>query len=302
MGQAVKILNNGKYFIKEAIDIFRLNLLSNIFSLLSTSLIFFVLALVISGWSFSSQLVDALQDEAQIGIYGDTGATGSATGSDLLALEEKVAEIDGVRSVTVVTKEAAYERMEEILGTDAKVLSYFVDNPFEAFMEAELDLTKLEAILGSLEGIDGIGYIRDNRDVLEKLDQLAKGLRIISYVVLSAVGIATLVILSHAIRQSIYHYRKQIVTLELLGAPTTFIAIPFFLEGLIMTLLGGAIAIGLSSWVIGQIYMRAGGPLPFVPLPALENVIGLAAFWIMTAAVVLGLGGSAFGFGSSRKQ
>lgn len=294
----MKLMKNGSYFIREAVDIFRLNLMSNLSALLSTGLVFFLLALVIGGWVAGSHLVEALQGEALVGIYPSKDLAGEKALDGLL---DAVSRTGGVGSAVLVSKEEAYTRMEAILGTDADVLAQVVDNPFEAFIEAQVDLDRAPAIVAGLEQLEGVAYVRNNRDVLEKLGQLAKALKLLGIFVLAAVGIATLVILSHAIRQSIFHYREQIQTLELLGAPTAFIAIPFFLEGIVLTLLGGAMAAGLFYWAALQVYARTAGPLPFVPLPPVEAVAGLAGRWTMGAALVLGFVGSAFGFASSRK-
>ena len=57
------------YFIKESLILFRISLLSNVFSILSTGLIFFMLAMILSGWWISRHVGQIIQGEAQMSVY-----------------------------------------------------------------------------------------------------------------------------------------------------------------------------------------------------------------------------------------
>jgi cell division transport system permease protein len=232
------ILYNTGYFIREAKTIVRLNLLSNIFSLLSTGLIFFILAMVISGWWVSNQVVTAIQGEAEINVYFREGMNNA----DAQKLAEEIDGIAGVQEARLVGEDEAYSRMEEILGKEARVLKYFDDNPFSPFIEVKIQIEEIDPILKELELITGIEHVRDNREVLERISGIAGILRILGYLVVTAVGISTMVIISHIIRMGIYNNREQINTLRLMGAPEIFISVPFLLVGLLMTVAGGALA------------------------------------------------------------
>lgn len=285
------IIYNTGYFIREAKTIFKLNLLSNVFSLLSTGLIFFILAMVASSWWVSGQIAKAIQGEAEINVYFD----GSMENTGVVKLVEDIKGIQSVREVRLVGEDEAYGRMEEILGKEASVLKYFEDNPFSSFIEVKIQLGQMEQILEKLNRMDGIEYIRDNREILERIRSLSEVLDFLGYLVLFAVGISTLVIISHIIRLGVYNNREQIETLRLLGAPETFIALPFLLTGLVLTLGGGMIASALASFAIKTVYTHVAGPLPFIPLPSRETLTWGVAALVISLSAVLGLAGSFFG-------
>lgn len=287
---------NMGYYLKEVITIFRMNLLSNIFSLLSTGLIFFMLALVVSGSVVSNQVVELLQGEAEISVYLQESLEETTS----LHTVSQIENIEGVLSARVVNEEEAYQRMEDMLGKEARVLTYFDENPFTSFIELQIDLSKLEQISTDLGRMDGIDYIRDNKEVLEKIDGISQALKLLSYLVVAAVGITALVILSHIIRQGIYHCRDQIQTLDLLGAPQSFIAFPFILEGFLHTVLGGALAFTLFSYVLKLAYSQISGPLPFIPLPPIEALMQMIGILLLSASAILGILGSLFGLASSK--
>ena len=287
---------NFRYFIKESIDIFRLNLISNIFSLLSTGLIFFVLTLIIAGWNISSSVTEAIKGESEISVYFQEGLTDT----EIKEMTKSITNVQGVKSVNLVNEEEAYARMEKVLGDDAQVLSFFEDNPFDAFLEVGIELSEIDTIVGRLSQMAYVDLVRDNKEVLNRLSHMSDVLNLISYLALTAVGITTLVIMSHIIRQGIYHHREQINTLELLGAPKYFIALPFYIEGIGMTLAGGLLSLILSHFVLSEIYTQVSGPLPFIPMPDQGSVMQNLIFMIIGLSLILGFLGSAFGVSSSK--
>jgi cell division transport system permease protein len=272
--------------------------MSNIISIFSIGLIFFILSLIISGFWVSSRVVEVLKGDAEVSVYFDD----SYDNSDALKLVDKIKSIDGVSGVRLVEKEEAYSRMEDILGRDAEVLQYFDDNPFSPFLEVKINLERMDSVLKSINGVQGVNYVRDNSDVLNRIRDISNTLRLLGYLVIAAVGISTIVIISHIIRTGIYNNREHINTLRLLGAPDTFIAFPFLLEGLLLTLGGGIIAAVLSSLSLNYLFTKISGPLPFIPLPPVGEMVSNLVILVMALSAFLGIAGSLFGLSSVRDR
>lgn len=291
-----KFFRNWGYFFKEAKTIISLNLLSNIISLLSTGLIFFILAMVISGWWISNQIIETIKGEAEISVYYDVNNDG-ITPSHLVDI---IQGIGGVRDAKIVKEEEAYNRMVEILGKDASVLEHFDDNPFNPFIEVKIHLQDIDTVLLQLNSLSGIDYIRDNREILEKLHSISEVLRILGYLIVIAVGISTVVIISHIIRLGIYNNREQLNTLRLLGAPESFIGFPYLLTGFLLTLSGGILGAILATYVINVVYLQMVGPLPFIPLPPRDTLIIDLIILVTCLSGMLGFLGSLFGLSSAK--
>jgi len=291
-----KMISNAGYFAREAITVFRLNPLSNLLSLISTGLIFFVLAMVVSGWWAGGKLVEAIENEAEISVYFEEGMEEDK----ILQLEEQLKRIPGVRETALVDESQAYSRMEEILGKEAKVLKYLDTNPFSPFIEVKIQLEEMDGIIERLSETEGVDYVRDNREVLQRLQSIIKALELLGYLVAAAVGVSTLIIVSHIIRLGVYNNREQINTLRLLGAPETFIAVPFLITGLLLTLGGGIIASALTAITVRAVYVRIASPLPFIPLPSREVLVSGVITLIIPLSAVLGIAGSLFGLSSGK--
>ena len=286
------------YFFKETKLVLGLNLVSNLLSIFSTGLIFLILAAIISSWWISEEVVEMIQQEAEISVYFNE----NIRNADVVKLVEEITTIEGVLDVKVIGEGEAYNRMVEILGKEAQVLSFFDDNPFSPFIEVRIDLNRIDLILGKLESVAGIDYIRDNKQVLDRMNSIANVLKWSGYVLVIAVGITTLVIVSHIIRLGIYNNREQINTLRLLGAPEFFIAFPYLMVGLLLTLGGGLLAIILITFILKYFYSFVTGPIPFIPIPSIDNVLFNLISLIMPLGIILGIVGSLIGLSSSRSE
>jgi len=288
---------NFGYFFIEARKTIRFNLLSNLFSVLGTGLILFLLGMVAIGWSVGDQLVTMLSDEAEISAYFDEN-TGTDTAMELV---NQIKTMEGVWDARLISETEAQDRMKETLGEEARLLELFDENPFEAFVEIRIQLKSMDSVLESVGNLQGINYVRDNRVVLEQLQGIIEGLKILGYLIIAAVGITTLIIISHMIRQGIYNNKDQINTLRLLGAPNGFIGFPFLMVGLLLTLCGGLMAVALLVPLISAGYHQLGGSLPFIPLPNKKELINNVGLLILAVSIVLGFMGSLFGLSSIRK-
>ncbi|MBZ2175141.1 permease-like cell division protein FtsX [Schnuerera sp. xch1] len=286
------------YFLKEAKILFSIDLLSNIFSILSIGLIFFILALVISGWNISDYVIDVIEDEAEINVYyrEDLGD------EDISRLINDIDSIDGVENTIIVDKVESFDRMKNILGDEAHILGLFDENPFTAFIEVQIHIDESDYILNQLETLDNIDYIRDNKRVIDRLQDIVMVLKLIGILAITAVGISTLMVVSHIIRQGIYNNREQINTLELLGAPRTFIDFPFILEGVFLTSIGGVLASMLLRLAIKYGYGQIEMAIPFIPLLPSQELTKDIIIFIMGISGILGIIGSLVGVFNARNK
>jgi cell division transport system permease protein len=287
---------NVGYFVREAGRVIRRNLLSNLFSLLGTGLILFLLGMVLTGGTIGNRLMTMLSEEAEINAYFTPGIAEDR--AELLV--EQISKVEGVLEARYVTETEAEDDMRKVLGDEAKILDLFEENPFEAFVEVRIQLDSMDTVSERIDGLDGIDYIRNNREVLEQLRGITRALSLLGLLVLLAVGITTVIILSHMIRQGIYNNKEQINTLRLLGAPNAFIGFPYVLVGILLTLGGGILATVLLVFLIHGAYGQLGGTIPFLPLPPKQELVTRMAVLIPAISLGFGFLGSLFGLSSIR--
>ena len=191
--------------------------------------------------------------------------------------------------------------MTQIMGEESRIIELFDHNPFSPYIDVKIDLDKINLVSNEVESIDGVELVRDNKEVLLKLKNISNLSNILGLLVIIAVGISTLVITSHIIRQGIYTNKQQINTLRLLGAPEIFITLPFILEGFILSIFASLISIGILAIVLNYIYSQITGYLPFLVLPELIKLISSIGIIVLSLSFILGLLGSYFGLRSTRE-
>lgn len=286
------------YFLLEAKRTIRFNPLSNFFSVIGTGLILFLFGMVFAGWNIGDGLVSSLQEEAQISAYFTDGVGKEQA----LELTDTMKAMKGVLDAKYINEASAYELNKKMLGNEAEILDLFKDNPFEAYIDIRINLDDMDIIIATVTKLEGIDYVRDNREVLEQLKGIVNALRILGILIALAVEVTTLIIISHMIRQGIFNNKEQINTLWLLGAPNGFIGFPFVLAGTLLTFLGGALASILIYVLMTKGYNQLSGYIMFLPVPPMEELRNQVCMVILLVSAGLGLLGSLFGLTSIKKS
>ncbi len=286
-----KFIKNSGYFLREIKTIFMLNKASSLLSLVSLTMIFFILMLTVSGWWMSTTWMQLIKDEAEISVYYVSGLNPYA----LDELTDTLGKIEGVNALRLVDAEEAYNDMEKILGSDAKVLESFTENPFDPYFELSFDFENRSNIVNALNGVKNVSFVRDNQDILNQLENIIDFIEIIGIVVGISVSISTFIITSHIIREGIHSNREHIRTLRLLGAPSWFINVPFVVEGVLIAGFSAFVA-GLSFNVFsGSLSNAFGGTVQF--LPVLDMTSMTLMLWASVTLLAIGLGTIASAFG-----
>src|SRR5690554_5838887 len=129
------LTKNIDYFFREIKTIVKLDLLSNLFSLLSLGFIFFLVSLIFAGGYITDSMIRDIENQAEISVYYEAEANKIAIGNQI----EKIA---GVKEVIYINKEEAKMNMTEILGEESRILDLFDHNPFDPYIEIRIDLNE----------------------------------------------------------------------------------------------------------------------------------------------------------------
>ncbi|MEK7462127.1 MAG: permease-like cell division protein FtsX [Patescibacteria group bacterium] len=90
--------------------------------------------------------------------------------------------------------------------------------------------------------IDKVSYL-DNKDAIDTLSSIINAIEKASFVVMSVLLIAAVLITFNTIRLAIYTAREEISIMRLVGASNMFIRGPFMLQGTMYGLLAGLLAV-----------------------------------------------------------
>lgn len=182
-------------------------------------------------------------------------------------IKQEIEKIEGVASIELTTKEQAVKEFEESMGTDSLLEDVGGINPFpDKLTVVAIDAHLVADVAAQISTIQGVEKVRYGQGILEKLLQFTDWLRWIGIGVVVAFAFASLLLISLNIKTNVYSRQKEIQIMRLVGASNAFIRWPFFIEGLMMGLLGAlvsaAVVGGGYTWLSGYIATT----LPFLPI------------------------------------
>ena len=104
--------------------------------------------------------------------------------------------------------------------------------------------------------------------------------------------VASVLLISNAIRLSIFARRKEIEVMKLVGASDGFVRTPFVFEGLLQGLVGSILAALVVVWINYLFVDWAHNALPFVPISTDAVNAPFLILLLVAVGVAIGVIGS----------
>ena len=228
----------------------------------------------------------------------------SATESQITQIGEQIQEIDGVNTVTYVSKEDALNQTKEKLKNKQALLAgWDEDNPFRAsYMVTLTDLKLSSQVQEEILKIDNVAEISSRDETINGLVTIANGVRIVSAVILTLLILISVFIIANTIKLTVHARRKEISIMKYVGATDSFIRWPFIIEGIII----GIVAALISIVVLGIAYNLISNAMAESTLLS-KMGMSLLSFTDMTTLLVivyltLGIGIGAIGSSLSMRK
>lgn len=185
-------------------------------------------------------LLNQFGSQLELSVFLDTGVQAED-------LQPLVAKLPEVTEVKPVSKEQAWNRLVKELGlSDITGATKQLDgNPLVDELKVKAksseDMPALARKLVQVEGVDGVQYVAE---AVQRVAQLNQGLNWISITVTSLLTLTAIAVITTTIRLIVMARRREIEVMQLVGATTIWIYLPFILQGLIFGVVGAAIAWG----------------------------------------------------------
>lgn len=258
-------MRNARYFVREALTLIRLGLGRSILSVLCLTILLLFSLVSLTVWTAASHYVEQMKQETMIAVY----YTPELNEHSLFTLERQIQATDGVRGTLRISREESAAEMAALLGEEADILARFAENPFEAYLRVSVDPSFDPERAGELRKLSHVTYVRDHRDVLTKVRQISDVAGGVGLLTVTAAVASVIMITYFMTAESVHAHRQQIVDLRLMGAPESFLTIPFLLQGLITNV--------FASLVAGVIFFAGMKMLP------LELGFGGAVLWDLSS-------------------
>jgi len=220
------------------------------------------------------------------------------------SIEQQLRSDRALASLVFISKEQALGEFKAQFPSESHLLEGLGQNPLPASFVVTLSpqFRGPDAVKHWAERartIAGVARVDYNQDWINALATIIRSIELIAIGVGVVLSAAAVTIIRNTIRLTLYARRDELAILRLIGATTSFIRVPYLLEGAALGALGSAVSLIMLK-VVYEVFrqqVRAMGRLA-----GLEQMVTFFSPQICLALIVVGMGlGCAGSFVSLRR-
>ncbi|HWS80911.1 MAG TPA: permease-like cell division protein FtsX [Rubrobacter sp.] len=251
------------FFLAEALKNLRLNPLMSITAVTTTFICILVFGLGLLVSAHIQGIIDSVREDVSVEAFMP-----NSTRKDVVALVKQVEEWPEVANATRVSEEQAFAKFKDKFEDQPDLYQDLQTGVFPPSVQIQLeDPDSAGAVAARLKNQ---GFTERNLSYPQQtIDRLNS---ITSYVIWGLYGatllflVASVLLISNAIRLSIFARRKEIEVMKLVGASDGFVRTPFVFEGLLQAFAGATLAAFAVIWINLLFVDWSHNALPYVPI------------------------------------
>ena len=236
------------FFLKEAMRSLKRNAAPSTAAVLTVLITALVLGVFIPIVQATTGTANSIRDKVVVDIY----AKDSASLAQLHELRDALATTPNVKKIQFITKQQA---LAEERKKHPEAYALLGDNPLpNLFRVTPRDPDKIAAIINRLNPVNpktgkrqpqlaAIDEVRNRRDETSKILSATGLVKLLTAGLMVLLMLTSIALVSNTIRLSIFSRRREVEVMKLVGATNWFIRWPFVIEGVIVGLMGGILAV-----------------------------------------------------------
>ena len=277
------------FFFAEALKNIRLNLLMSITAVTTTFICILVFGVGLLVSAHVDGIVGSVREDVSVEAF-----TPDASDQELDALAAKVGGWPEVASVNKISQQEAWAEFKDKFSDQPELYEDLDQEVFPASVQIQLkDPDMAEDVAAKLKQE---GFTEENlsypQQTIERLNTVTSYLIWGLYAATVLFLIASVLLISNAIRLSIFARRKEIEVMKLVGASDSFVCTPFVFEGLLQGLVGAGLAALAVIWINFLFVDWSGDALPYVPISGGAVNTLLILLTLVGIGVIIGVVGS----------
>ena len=289
------IYRNLRFALNSAWQSFFRNLAVSMAAVLSITLILILAGVNLLVGHALSQVLDGFRvkvSEISINVADGTPL------QSVYDLQHQLSSDPRVTSVKFVTKEEALAAFKA--DPNNVVLAQQVDgNPLDAKLQVRVaklgDVAAIDLLARRWAGVDPTDPTNYQGDFVNRMLELSSWLGIAGVGLLAILVVVSIVIVMNTIRTAVYHRRKEIEVMKLVGATEWFVRGPFVIEGVMTGLIAAALALALLVIAYQPAVDRFHADVAFIPLSYAPAFVASLARDLLLGGALLGALGSYIG-------
>jgi cell division transport system permease protein len=234
----LSFLATSEFILREALLGLRRGGWMNWATVSTTAILLFLYGLsFLASWSLGSVL-DNLGNQFEVSVFLDHQ-------ENAYHLKDTILRLSGVASVEVIPRETAWSMLVHDLGISniEEATSQLHGNPLVDEIKVKIlkseDVSYVADNLKNIEGIDDVIYIQE---IIQKLAQLNKVMKLISSCLIAILSFTVVSIVTMTIRLTISARKQEIEVMQLVGSLRKAIYLPFICQGSLLGIVGAILA------------------------------------------------------------
>ena len=184
-------------------------------------------------------MVNYLGQQNEMVVYVDP----EADDATIQSVGERITATPGVSRVQYMSKEDVLNQYRGYMADYAVLLDEFEnDNPFKANYRVSLaDLSQMQAMSQNFQSIPGVYSVTAPIEMTQTFVEVQQAVTKVGQIVILVLMAVSIITVGSTIRLSVFARRREIEIMKYVGATNHLVTLPFFVEGLTMGLISGAI-------------------------------------------------------------
>lgn len=215
---------------------------------------------------------------------------------EALEIGARLAALENVSSIEFITREQALENFigqydEEESERFSDLTPSVLRHRYVIYLD---DLALMERTVAAIEEVNGIADTSAATELSHYFIALRNVISIVSGILIVILFVVSVFIMQNTIKLATFSRREEIGIMKMVGANNSFIRCPFVVEGLVLGLLGGAVAFfvlwGVYTLVMGKV--MEGVMASVLVIPAFSTLMQPVLIIYLAMGFVVGTFGS----------
>lgn len=199
-----------------------------------------------------NSMILGLGNQNEIAVYVKTDTSQERVDQ----ISEELKGMDNVDDVVYISKEEAYQRMQNQISQGQAIFDYINDYQFmpDGFSVTVINNDRIDETTAQIRTIAEIDSASSSPQVAEFLRELRRVVTLIAIAVIIALSAVSMIMISNTTKASVFSRREEIQIMKYVGATDSFIRTPFFVEGMVTGFFAGAGAYFITWGVYSSVY------------------------------------------------
>jgi len=248
-----------------------------------------VMILLLGTFLFAQQTLGRVGGDQIAKIEISVFMTDKATPADGQRLMARLKSDPRVKRMTYIPKAEGLRQVRDRLKGQLDT-SLLTSNPLpDALRIRVVDPKAVHAVAAAVGKMPNVANVEYQRDFVERLLRLYDVMSKVGFAFIVLLVVTAAIIISNTIRLTVYARRREIAIMQLVGASSIYIRLPFICEGFLDGLIGAVLAVlllGIGRW---QLWPKFVSSLPFFPLRDAGSDFGTFALQLLGVGAFVGI-------------